>query len=126
MNGKYIEIRLWPDHCVKYISRSGWGRGVPCNPDARDWPGNMILAELAMQDQIIRCKHDFILRFDLDMQMRCISPLTDETASNITFLAREMHVWGKARSAVARVLRSALIFSQYWAEQSAQTESSVA
>ena len=62
----------------------GGDAGVPCNPDARDWTGNMILAELAMQDQIIPCKHDFILRFGLDMQVRCISPLTDETASNMT------------------------------------------
>lgn len=66
--------------------------GVPCNPDARDWTGKTrsLLGGLTMQDQIIPCKHDFILRLRLDMQMSYIFRLMDETASNmmLTSLAR--------------------------------------
>jgi hypothetical protein len=46
-----------------------------------------------MQDQIIPCKHDFILKLRLDMQMSYIFRLVDETASNmmLSSLAREMY-----------------------------------
>ena len=73
-------------------SGDGWA-GVPYNPDARDWTGKTrsLLAKLTMQDRIIPCQHDFILRLRLDMQMGYIFRLMDQAASNmmLTSLARE-------------------------------------
>ena len=71
-----------------------------------------LLGELTMQDRIIPCKHDFILRLGLDIWMSCISRLTDGTASNLISLAREMYATRQigCRPCVAIGVE----FSRYW------------
>lgn len=85
-----------------------------------------LLGQLIMQDQAVPCKHDFILKTGLDMQMSCIFRLTDETASNMTSLAREMYVWNKEQIGHRLCVAIGVEFLRYWAEQSAQTEHSIA